>query len=170
MRFYRLDYSFMQKHRMLTPLNQIDSPLSAFYPKYLIQELNYFVLITYFNITFSFTLHVCLQRPTVGSTARGHELHMCHILLEELILSPVLTSSQCQHLFPFPPTHPPMGKSHSLTDLHSNAQLNSARRAAHTGHHAGHFISVMFWQLLYIQHLVRKWIWKTLTIKKYATL
>lgn len=54
-----------------------------------------------------FPLYACLH---IYSTAKGYVLHMCHTLLEEPILSPVITSWQCWHLFSHTSS---LGESHS---------------------------------------------------------
>lgn len=44
--------------------------------------------------------HVRMPAHNVRPTAKGNVLHMCSTLPKEPLLYPVLTSWQCQHLFP----------------------------------------------------------------------
>ena len=88
----------------------------------------------------------------IRPTAKGYVLHMCHTPLEEPVLSPVLTSWQCRHLFSTLP--------HWASHIHSQSpilQLYAARHAVRTGHRTGHCISVISWQLQYRQRTARKW-------------
>lgn len=104
---------------------------------------------THTGCLFSHHMCACLH---IRPTAKGYVLHMCHTPLEEPVLSPVLTSWQCRHLFSTLP--------HWASHIHSQSpvlQLYAARHAVRTGHRTGHCISVICWQLQYRQRTARKW-------------